>query len=281
MVMVMSSATNLPGEWTFWSWLLLAVLAVCVPAGYLTGIRRFRSPATGGVSLSAVRVGAFFAGLGIATVALLTPMDLLGMNAVFSVHMAQHLLLSLAAPPLLIFGMPTEWFHALFSRAWSTRTLRWLTHPFMASALFNGNIWLWHAPAMIYLMMAHSSLQLLANLLYVITGFLFWWPLLSPLKGKHGPLPVGGKLAYLFFSDMPMMLLGAGLTFSPPLYTMPMGPQAHTSMAVTAFDQQLGGLLMWVVGGLFLYVVVGSGLFLHWMLQQERLEQAAELASDQ
>jgi cytochrome c oxidase assembly factor CtaG len=77
-----------------------------------------------------------------------------------------------------------------------------------------------------------------------------------------------------------MMLLGAGLTFASPVYTMPMGLQAQASMTVLASDQQLGGLLMWVGGGIFLYVVVGSGLFLQWMLRQERLEQAVEAASD-
>ncbi len=279
--MVISSASGMPGEWTFWSWLLLAVLVGWIPVEYLALMKRLRSQDMGGTPLSAAQKGAFFSGLGLVTVALLIPMDVLGMNYVFTVHMAQHLLLSLAAPPLLIIGLPAGLFRSMFSHAWSARTLRWLTRPLVASALFNGNIWLWHAPLLIFLMMAYPGLHLLANLLYVFTGFLFWWPLLSPLEGKDGPLSLGGKLAYLFFSDMPMMLLGAGLTFSQPLYTMPMGPEAQASMAVLAGDQQLGGLLMWVVGGLFLYVLVASIIFLRWMLQQERLEQAAEAAADQ
>ncbi len=279
--MVISSASGMPVEWTPWTWLLVVVLVVGIPAGYIAGMKRFARPERGETRLSAAQVGAFFAGLGLATLALLTPMDMLGMDYVFSVHMAQHLLLSLAAPPLLIIGLPIGLFRSLFSRPWSARILRWLTRPFVASVLFNGNIWLWHAPVLIFLMMAHPELHLFANLLYVSTGFLFWWPLCSPLEGKDGPLSLGGKLAYLFFSDMPMMLLGAGLTFSQPLYTMPMGTQAQASMAVLASDQQIGGLLMWVVGGLFLYIVVASSLFLRWMLQQERLEEAAETANDQ
>jgi putative membrane protein len=201
-------------------------------------------------------------------------MDLLGMNFLFTVHMTQHLLLSLVAPPLVIIGVPPWVFRRLFTARWSKRSLKFLTHPFVASALFNGNIWLWHAPLLMYAIMAQPGLHLLSSLLYLVTGLFFWWPLLSPLEEEGGALSLGGKLAYLFFSDMPMMLLGAGLTFSPPLYSMPMGSQ--TSMQVPAGDQQLGGLLMWVGGGLFLYVVVGSGLFLRWMLQQERLEEAME-----
>jgi putative membrane protein len=223
--------------------------------------------------------GALWLGMGIAVLALLTPMDLFGMNFLFTVHMTQHLLLSLVAPPLVIIGTPTWIFRHLFAARWSKRSLKWLTHPFVASALFNGNIWLWHAPILLYLMMAQPGLHLLSSLLYLVTGLFFWWPLLSPLEEEGRALALGGKLAYLFFSDMPMMLLGAGLAFSPPVYSMPMGPQV--SMPVPVGDQQLGGLLMWIGGGLFLYVVVGSGLFLRWMLQQERLEEAGDPSQEE
>jgi cytochrome c oxidase assembly factor CtaG len=217
---------------------------------------------------------ALWIGVGLAALALFTPMDILGMNSMLTVHMTEHLLLSLAAPPLLIMGTPAWVFRRLFTGRRTRRGMKFLTQPVVASVLFNGNIWLWHAPLLMFLMMAQPALHLLSGLLYLITGLFFWWPLLSPLQEEGRPLSLGGKLAYLFFSDMPMMLLGAGLTFSQPLYSMPMGP--HASMSISAGDQQLAGLLMWVVGGIFLYIVVGSTLFLRWMLAQERLEQEEE-----
>jgi putative membrane protein len=232
-----------------------------------------------GDQATTTRVVAVWIGVGLAALALFTPMDMLGMNAMFSVHMAQHLLLSLAVPPLLIIGTPAWVFRRLFTHRQTRRGMQFLTRPIVASILFNGNIWLWHAPLLMFLIMAQPALHLLSGLLYLITGLFFWWPLLSPLQEEGRPLSLGGKLAYLFFSDMPMMLLGAGLTFSPPLYSMPMGP--HASMIVPAADQQLGGLLMWVVGGIFLYIVVGSTLFLRWMLAQERLEQEEEASLEQ
>src|SRR5262249_8382127 len=79
----------------------------------------------------------------------------------------------------------------------------------------------------------------------------------------------------LFFSDMPMMLLGAGMTFSAPLYSFDMtNPTMH--MVITAEDQQLAGLLMWIVGSIF-FIVLASIFFLRWMLQQERAQQAREM----
>jgi cytochrome c oxidase assembly factor CtaG len=120
-------------------------------------------------------------------------------------------------------------------------------------------------------------LHIFANLLYIVTGLLFWWPLLNPLQDEKPTLSLGGKLAYLFFSDMPMMLLGAGLTFTPPLYSFPM---SNMQMSVTAMDQQLGGLLMWVVGSIF-FIVLASIFFLRWMLRQEKTQQEKELAQDE
>lgn len=144
--MVMSSATDMPLEWTFWMWPLLVVLVGGIPVWYLTRMKRFRSQEKGGASLSAGQASAFFAALGLAAAALLIPMDILGMNYVFTVHMAQHLLLSLAAPPLLLIGLPVGFFCALSSHPACQRALHWLTRLFVAAALFNGNIWLWHAP---------------------------------------------------------------------------------------------------------------------------------------
>jgi len=158
-----------------------------------------------------------------------------------------------------------------------TRALKYLTFPFVASTLFNGNIWIWHAPALMQAMMSSTVLHNLGNLLYLLTGLLFWWPLFDWHPDEMHHLSLGQKLIYLFFSDMPMMLLGAGLTFSAPLYTFMM-TNPPMLMTVTAEDQQLGGLLMWVVGGVFLLVFVSSILFLRWMLQQEKVQQQREQA---
>ena len=227
------------------------------------------------------RPAALISGVFLAMIAFLVPMDVFGMYHMFTVHMAQHLLLSLAAPPLLLLGIaPESLFRFLAHHHALARCLKYLTLPCVASTLFNGNIWVWHAPALLQVMMSSAPLHGITNLLYLLTGLLFWWPLFDLLPEEVHPLSLGQKLAYLFFSDMPMMLLGAGLTFSAPLYSFTMtDPPMH--MIVTAEDQQLGGLLMWVVGGVFLLVFVSSILFLRWMFQQEKEQQEREQACAQ
>ncbi|HEY7419581.1 MAG TPA: cytochrome c oxidase assembly protein [Ktedonobacteraceae bacterium] len=228
-----------------------------------------------GISMSHSYRRTFITGIVIALIGFVLPMDILGMNHMFTVHMAQHLLLALAASPLLLLSIPPSRLDQFLStHRGIERVIRGLTIPFVASLLFNANLWFWHAPPLLAAMMENTGLHLCADALYLITGLLFWWPLLRPLRDRT--LSLGGKLGYLFFSDMPMMLLGAGMTFSGPLYAFSMtNPPMH--MVVTAEDQQLGGLLMWVVGGLFFYVVVASIFFFQWMFQQERIQQAEEV----
>jgi putative membrane protein len=225
-----------------------------------------------------VRGIASISGLFLAMLACLMPMDIFGMNYMFSVHMAQHLLLSLVAPPLILLALTQERLGRFLDRhRMFARCLSYLTNPFVASGIFNANIWIWHAPVLMQIMMANALVHGIVDLLYLLTALLFWLPLFDLLPEEMHPLSIGKKLIYLFFSDMPMMLIGAGLTFSPPLYSFTM---THPSMQmrVTAFDQQLAGLLMWVVGGVFLLVVVSSILFLRWMLTQEKKQQERDLA---
>lgn len=212
------------------------------------------------------------AGVSLLCLAWFVPMNVFGMSFVFSVHMSQHLLLSLAVPPLLLLSIPVAYWHTVSRRLGAHQGIRRAALLFLASALFNANIWLWHAPPLFQAMMQSNGLHLLSDASYLATGLLFWLPLFISSQQTHYTLSIGAKLAYFFFSDMPMMLIGAGLTISPPLYMMPMMGRL---MPITAFDQQLGGLLMWIVGSLF-FIVIASSLFLRWLLKQERMEQEVE-----
>lgn len=213
----------------------------------------------------------------VSLVALFIPMDIFGMNFMFSVHMIQHLLLSLIAPPLFLLSIPPQRIRPLLDQhSGMKRAVMFLTLPVIASVLFNANIWLWHAPPLFQAMMASELLHLLVDILYLLTGCIFWWPLLNPDQNEKRVLPLGGLLAYIFFSDMPMMLIGAGMTFSPPLYTIPM-THPTMQMIVTPQDQQLGGLLMWVASSIFL-IIIASVFFLRWMLRQEKAQRALEAA---
>ncbi len=257
---------------TQWDWEPTILIGTALILGvYLYAIGPFRER-HGFESVSRAKALAFVLGVDIIFLALVSPLDKLGDKYLFSAHMVQHLLLTIVGPMLMVIGTP-EWFlrpivrnKVLFAIA------RFLTYPAVAFVLFNGDFFLWHAPALYDATLINSTLHIFEHLTFIIFGILFWWPLLSPSKDLPR-LSIGGQVLYLFFGGMPSVLLGAGLTFAPPLYTPYIAaPRVWGISAAT--DQQLGGLIMWVPVNIS-YIIVMSVLFLRWM-QKKEMEQATK-----
>ncbi len=216
---------------------------------------------------------AFLSGTLIMFLALVSPLDELGDSYLFSAHMVQHLCLTILGPPLLLLGTP-EWMvkPALRNKV-IFKVAKVLTYPVVAFVLYNADFWLWHAPPLYNATLENQTIHILEHLTFIVFGLLYWWPIFSPSKDLPR-LTFGGQILYLFVSGMPSVLLGAGLTFSPPLYAPYIAaPRIWGISAAT--DQQLGGLIMWVPVSIF-YIVIMSVLFIRWMLQQEAKQQAME-----
>jgi putative membrane protein len=218
------------------------------------------------------QICAFLLGAGLMFLALVSPLDELGDSYLFSAHMVQHLFLTIVGPPLLLIGTP-EWFirpiarnKALFAVA------RFFTYPAIAFVLFNADFFLWHAPALYNATLENQTIHIFEHLTFIIFGLLYWWPIFSPSKDLPR-LSIGGQILYLFLSGMPVVLLGAGLTFASPLYAPYIAaPRVWGISAAT--DQQLGGLIMWVPGNI-IFIIIMSALFLRWMQKKDK-EQAAQ-----
>ena len=264
-----------------WTWIFLVIMVGALVGYFMLVTGSYAEKYAQGAKTPQRYMVAFGLAIGIGVVALLIPMDIFGVNFMFTVHMIQHLLFALVVPPLLLLGMPPWLLERFFVHTSARRVSKFLVIPYVASLLFNANLWIWHAPPLFQAMMGNDFLHMLVDVLYILTGVLFWWPLLNPLPDVDPHLPLGGKLAYLFFSDMPMMLLGAGMIFSGQLYSMDMIGSSGTilHMTIKGSDQQLGGLLMWIVGSIY-FIVLASIFFLRWMLRQEAREQAEVMYED-
>lgn len=263
---------------TQWNWNPVVLVVLIVVLGvYLYSIGPLRRKYQLAERVPSGRVALFVSGIVLLALALITPLQALT-QILFSAHMIQHMLLSLAVAPLLVGGLP-DWLVAFCIRNRVVRFVwRGVTMPIIAAILFNANIWIWHAPAVMSVMMMNEWTHLLALALYVVTGVLFWWPLFGARVEGLYALNVAGKLIYILLSDMPMVLLGAGLTFTPPLYAMYADSAKFLGWS-PAFDQQLGGLVMWIPGGIYL-IVIASVLLIQWFMQMEKqqAQEDAELA---
>jgi cytochrome c oxidase assembly factor CtaG len=215
----------------------------------------------------------FLLGIFFMFLSLVSPLDELGDSYLFSAHMVQHLVLTMIGPPLLVIGTPGWFIKPLVRNKIAFRVAKALTYPAVAFVLYNADFWLWHAPPLYNATLENQNIHILEHLTFIVFGILNWWPMFSQSKDLPR-LSIGGQVLYLFLSGMPSVLLGAGLTFSPPLYAPYIAaPRVWGISAAT--DQQLGGLIMWVPVSIS-YIVVMSVLFIRWMQQQEAKQLAQE-----
>ncbi len=247
---------------TAWDWepsVLLGCTALI--AAYVAVTRRYPSR----------QMCSFFAGVLVLLVAQCSPLDALGDTYLFSAHMVQHLLLLLIVPPLLIFGIP-----AWLAERWLASPPiggagRALRQPAVAWLLGVGAMYVWHIPILYNAALAHLGIHIVEHLCFIATGVIFWWPVCAPVAAaRYAPLVA---LLYLFTAAVAGSVLGILLTFtSPGLYPAYLNPaDARGFLPLIrggwglspAVDQQVGGLIMWVPGGL-VYLCAMIGTLARW-----------------
>jgi putative membrane protein len=212
----------------FWDWEPSVVVGcAALLACYLAVVRK----------RSLVRMPFFLAGVVLLLLDLVSPIDALADRYLFSAHIVQHFLLALVIPPLLLLGTPS------FELGAISKLERIVGHPPVSWLLGVGTMLVWHIPALFNAALTNDGLHIFQHLSFLVTGTIFWWPILGPLQDRHlAPL---AAVAYLFSACACCSLLGAFLTFGPaglyPAYTGYMGLDVKS-------DQQLGGLLMWIPG---------------------------------
>lgn len=213
---------------------ILAGFALALSAGlYLSALQR-------GAALQARHAAAFAAGGGAIALALFSPLDRAA-DGSFAMHMVQHELLMVAAPPLLILGRPFAALAATLPPA-ALRVAAWPLRlaPRWAWALHAAALWIWHVPRWFDAALVSDSSHALQHASFFFSALLFWW---AVFRRVHTGMAVLYVLTTLIHSSV----LAALLTFAPlPLY--------H---GIPLPDQQLGGLIMWVPAG---YVLLLIGL---------------------
>ncbi len=238
-----------------WEWEPSIVIGCAgLVGGYLAVVR----------PLEARRTAAWTAGALLLLVTLCGPLDGLGDDYLFSAHMMEHLLLLVAVPPLLLWGVTPAAASRLLARRIPAAAERVLRRPAVAWLTAMVTLYAWHAPALYNAALADERIHAVQHLSFLVTATIFWWPVLAPLPGHRLAGPPA--IVYLFLAALANAVLGALLTFSSPglypWYTRPTGDSAALHLIRDgwgldpAADQQLGGLFMWVVGGLFFLAAV-------------------------
>ena len=227
----------------------------------------------GGLRSARLRIASFGAALLVLFLALNGPLHNLSDTYLFSAHMAQHLLLTLVFPPLLLYGTPAHVIRPLLRPRWVMAFARVVTRPLAAALIFSGPIVLWHVPALYEAALRNHNLHIVQHLVFLATATLMWWPVLSPVP----ELPRAQHLVqmlYLFLLGIPMSVTGALITLSgSALYPFYAGAPRVWGLSPLE-DQQIGGLLMWVLGGLMLWIVM-TVIWFRYSVWDQRLDAEA------
>jgi cytochrome c oxidase assembly factor CtaG/cytochrome c2 len=221
---------------------------------------------------------AFAGGITVLIIALQSPIDTLSED-LFSVHMVQHLLLMLAAPPLLVWSdCPLTFLRALppgvrkaIGRYWAesnlNRVYNALMHPLVVWASFCGAFVFWHSPGPYQWALDSNPVHIAEHLCFFLTSLAFWSIVLSR-PGERRRLQHGPTLLFVVSTAVLSGLPGALMIFSPrPLYPGHAAGVARWGLTLMQ-DQQLAGLIMWIPAGAA-YVLASAFIFLRWLSDAE------------
>jgi cytochrome c oxidase assembly factor CtaG/putative copper export protein len=220
------------------------------------------------------------------------------MPAMFSVHMAAHMLLSMLVPILLVLGAPVslalralpaagrgeppgmrEWLLA----ALHSRLSRFLTNPVVATVLFIAGFYGLYLGGIFDAAVGSHAGHVAMNVHFLVSGYLFYWVVIG-VDPTPRPIPPLAKVAVVFAS-LPLhaffavVLMGTrgvlGETFYRSLHL-----SWHTDLLA---DQRLGGGIAWAAGEIPL-VIVMIALLVQWTRSDQRtakrLDRAAERDDD-
>ncbi|GAC1655209.1 MAG: hypothetical protein NVS4B12_27580 [Ktedonobacteraceae bacterium] len=238
---------------------------------YLLGVRRTRSVQQDG-RVEQRHIIAFFSAVVIMAIVLLTPFDTIARTQLFSVHIAQLVLLTTLCAPLILFSCPAALLRPLVEVPVVGTIIRLFTRPLVASVLFNLLFLLWHAPRILHLTLGNNMLYHVQVLSIFIASLLNWWPLLGSVRELR-PMSYPIQMLYAFFDGQPVDIFAFILVFTGatvyPYYALP----AHLGLSPFA-DQAVGGALLLTPG--LVDLVVMTPLFFRWLGQIEHQTKKAD-----
>ncbi|MGI5128835.1 cytochrome c oxidase assembly protein [Pseudonocardia sp. CA-107938] len=270
--------------------LILGSAAVLLAVTYLLGVRRLRKR---GDTWPVGRTVVWLIGCAVLLIGTSSGIGAYA-PAMFSVHMAQHMILAMLVPILLVLGGPVtlalralpvagrdgppgprEW---LLAGVHSTAA-RWLTHPLLTLVLFVGSYYALYFSGLFALALREHWAHVAMNLHFLAVGVLFFWPLIG-IDPAPRRLPPAARLGIVFVSVPFHAFFGIALMMNKTV----IGGDFYRTLGLPWVldplrDQQLGGGLAWASGELPLLIVV-IALLIQWSRQDERSARRADRRAD-
>lgn len=264
--------TTLLTNWEFDP--LFMILTGIISWLYYLGVRRVNRLHPGS-RYPRKRVAYFYAGIGVLVFALISPFASYD-TTLFSLHMVQHLLLTMVAAPLLLLGTPVTLAlraatphvrkHILLPILHSS-VVKWISFPVVAWFLFTVVMWGSHFSVLYEDALEHIWVHRLEHFLYLTTALMFWWQAIgvdpTPWRMSH---PV--RLLYLFLQMPQGSFLGVSIYGSESILYKHYETLQRTWGPSPLVDQQSAGLIMWM-GGDFFFLFAMACVLYGWVKHEE------------
>jgi len=218
----------------------------------------------------------FFAGLVAVDLALQSPVAAYTADY-FQAHVIQHLLLMVVAPPLLALGAPSTLLLQTSSRRvkklWlgvlRSRPFALLTHPLVVWCAYFGVMFAFFMSSLINTAMLHPALMDAFNVLFLLSGTLYWWPLVGLDPIVHWRMGYGARMASVLIGGPPEVILGLAI----------MSAHAPIASMYSLASTHAGGGILWastefsVFGGFI-------PIFVQWVRSDSRVGARLDARAD-
>jgi cytochrome c oxidase assembly factor CtaG/putative copper export protein len=270
--------------------LIFGTAAIVFAVLYLFGVRRMRRR---GDAWPTGRIVAWLCGCAVLLFATSSGVGRY-MPAMFSMHMAAHMLLSMMVPVLLVLGAPVtlalrvlpaaggadppgprEWLLA----ALHSRVSKFLTNPIVATVLFIAGFYGLYFGGIFDAAAGSHAAHLAMNLHFLVSGYLFYWVVIG-IDPTPRPIPPLAKLA-MVFASLPLhaffgvLLMGSDTVLAGTFYES-LKLYWHTDLIG---DQHLGGAIAWAAGEVPLVLVL-IALLIQWRRSDQRDAKRLDRAAD-
>ena len=262
-------------------WTFQAAPIAALAFGAFVYDRRFRAARreAGGRGAGAVQALAFTGSMLALAAALVSPLDGLGEDYLFSAHMAQHVLLGDIAPLLLLLSLSRVIMRPVTRRLTAVeRRLGAFASPVTFIAIWLALLYVWHIPALYDAAIRHSAVHALEHMSFFAAGTAVWWPLIQPVPMRRRLTGIA-PFIYIFSAKVGGAALGIYLTWSKGLAYGYYGGVPRIWGLSAIQDQNAGGALMMVEQSVVL-VTVMVVLFVRMLGQSEEEERRRERLED-
>jgi len=262
---------------------LVAVFLLVAAAVYLYGVYKLRLR---GDHWPVGRTVAFvLGGLGSIAAVTVTGVETYD-DTLLSIHMVQHMTLSMVGPIFLALGAPVTLAlrtlpknpRQVLLSVLHSRVVKVLTFPLVAFGIFIANPFVLYFTNVYRLTLEHEWLHEFIHVHFIVTGCLFFWPLLGldPLPNRW-PYPARALLMVL---SVPFhTVLGLTIMQSKTLLGGDYYPSLHLAWSDPWNDQVVAGGILWAGGELVSVTMLGI-LIMQWIKQSEREAKRIDRALD-